>query len=77
MTGFYRDGRCNHAGRWAKGERVEDRGGRGECGQSFVGFLSLRRFRGFALSGRLGEPIGAVACHGPLGRAPFLSLVLR
>jgi hypothetical protein len=60
-----------------EGERVEDRGGRGACGQSFVGFLSLGGFRGFALSGRLGEPIGAVAGHGPLGRAPFFSLVLR
>ena len=37
-----------------EGERGEDRGGRRECGQSFAGFLSLRRFRGFALSGRHG-----------------------
>jgi hypothetical protein len=36
-----------------------------------------RRFRGFALSGGFGEAIGAVARHGPLGRAPFLSLVFR
>jgi hypothetical protein len=41
------------------------------------GGLSLRPFRGFALSGGFGEAIGAVAGHGPLGRAPFLSLVLR
>jgi hypothetical protein len=29
---------------------------------------SLRRFRGFALSGGFGEAIGAVAGHSPLGR---------
>jgi hypothetical protein len=38
--------------------------------------LSLRRFRGFALSGGFGEAIGAVAGHSPLGRAPFFSRVL-
>jgi hypothetical protein len=38
--------------------------------------LSLRSFRGFALSGGFGEAIGAVASHSPLGRSPFFSLVL-
>jgi hypothetical protein len=41
------------------------------------GGLSLRRFRGFALSGGFCEAIGAVAGQGLLGRAPFFSRVLR
>jgi hypothetical protein len=47
-----------------------------ELAHLFCG-LSLRRFRGFALLGRLGEPIGAGTGQSLLGETMLFALVLR